>query len=214
MKSLVFLSLLFSAATATAAGPWVCTDTGTHLIYEESIGKMQTATLDKLVSTGDNGSIQLTYTREGVPVVERWTVYPDSTVLHIEAPEQMYELLRTMQVEDIEITSRDQVLPAEMNPGDEFPGFGFTLSGRKDGERSTVSVLSDRVRVIGRERIKTPVGKFEATRIEFRTTTTMGDSSVESHMTQWRVPGIGLVRQEIPVMGEAVSVTELKKIIQ
>ena len=42
----------------------------------------------------------------------------------------------------------------------------------------------------------------------------MGDSSVESHMTQWLVPGIGLVRQEIPVMGEAVSVTELKKIIQ
>ena len=175
---------------------------------------MQTATLDKLVSTGDNGSIQLTYTREGVPVFERWTVYPDSTVLHIETPEQMYELLRTMQVEDIEITSRDQVLPAEMNPGDEFPGFGFTLSGRKDGERSTVSVLSDRVRVVGRERIKTPAGKFEATRIEFRTTTTMGDSSVESHMTQWLVPGIGLVRQEIPVIGEAVSVTELKKIIQ
>ena len=214
MKSLVFLSLLFSAATATAAGPWVCTDTGTHLIHEESIGKMQTATLDKLVSTGDNGSIQLTYTREGVPVVERWTVYPDSTVLHIEAPEPMYELLRTMQVEDIEFTARNQSLPAEMNPGDEFPGFGFTLSGRKQSERISVSVVSDRVRVVGRERIKTPAGKFEAVRIEYRTTTTMDGTEVESSMTQWLVPGIGVVRQEIPLFGDMAGVTELQKIIQ
>lgn len=213
MKSLVLLSLLVSAA-ATAAEPWICTADGTRLIYEESVGGSATGTLDKLVTTGGNGEIRLTYTREGMPVVERWTVYPDSTVLHIEAPEPMYELLRTMQVENIELATRNQSLPATMTPGDEFPGFGFTLSGWKEGERSTVSVVSDRVRVVGRERIKTPAGKFEATRIEYRTTTTMGDSSVESSMTQWLVPGIGVVRQEIPLFGDMAGVTELQKIIQ
>ncbi|OUN59362.1 hypothetical protein B5G16_05370 [Alistipes sp. An66] len=205
--------MLVSAA-ATAAEPWICTADGTRLIYEESVGGSATGTLDKLVTTGDEGEILLTYTREGLPVVERWTVHPDSTVLHIEAPEPMYELLRTMQVEDIEFTTRNQSLPATMTPGDEFPGFGFTLSGWKEGERSTVSVVSDRVRVVGRERIKTPAGKFEAVRIEYRTTTTMGDSSVESRMTQWLVPGIGVVRQEIPLFGDMAGVTELQKIIQ
>lgn len=214
MKSLVLLSLLVSAATATGAEPWICTADGTRLIYEESVGGSATGTLDKLVTRGGNGEIRLTYTREGMPVVERWTVYPDSTVLHIEAPEPMYELLRTMQVENIELATRNQSLPATMTPGDEFPGFGFTLSGWKEGERSTVSVVSDRVRVVGRERIKTPAGKFEAVRIEYRTTTTMGDSSVESSMTQWLVPGIGVVRQEIPLFGDMAGVTELQKIIQ
>ena len=213
MKSLVLLSLLVSPA-ATAAEPWICTADGTRLIYEESVGGSATGTLDKLVTRGGNGEIRLTYTREGMPVVERWTVYPDSTVLHIEAPEPMYELLRTMQVENIELATRNQSLPAEMNPGDEFPGFGFTLSGRKQSERISVSVVSDRVRVVGRERIKTPAGKFEAVRIEYRTTTTMGDSSVESSMTQWLVPGIGVVRQEIPLFGDMAGVTELQKIIQ
>ena len=126
----------------------------------------------------------------------------------------MYELLRTMQVENNELATRNQSLPAEKNPGDEFPGFGFTLSGRKQSERISVSVVSDRVRVVGRERIKTPAGKFEAVRIEYRTTTTMGDSSVESSMTQWLVPGIGVVRQEIPLFGDMAGVTELQKIIQ
>ena len=126
----------------------------------------------------------------------------------------MYELLRTMQVEDIEFTARNQSLPAEMNPGDEFPGFGFTLSGRKQNERISVSVVSDRVRVVGRERIKTPAGKFEAVRIEYRTTTTMDGTEVESSMTQWLVPGIGVVRQEIPLFGDMAGVTELQKIIQ
>lgn len=214
MKSLVLFSLLVSAATATGAEPWICTADGTHLIYEESVGGKATGTLDKLVTTGDNGEIHLTYTREGFSVVERWTVYPDSTVLHVEAPEQMYELLRTMQVEDVEFTARNQSLPADMTPGDEFPGPGFTLSGRKEGECTSVSVVSDRVRVTGREWIKTPAGKFEATRIEFRTTTTMDGMKAESRMTQWLVPGIGLVRQEIPLFGEMSSVTELKKIIQ
>lgn len=214
MKRIYSLLLLFSATTAAAAEPWVCTTAGTRLIYEESIGGTVTATLDKRVSVDDKGGITLTYERRGVPIVERWTVYPDSTVLHVEAPEQMYELLRSMQVEQVEVVSRNQSLPAAMNPGDEFPGFGFMLSGEKEGERTSVSVLSDGVRVIGRERIKTPAGKFEATRIEFRTTTTTGDSTLESRMTQWLVPGIGLVRQEIPVYGTVVSVTELKKIIQ
>lgn len=214
MKSLVLLSLLVSAATATGAEPWVCTADGTHLIYGESVGGSATGTLDKLVTRGGNGEILLTYTREGLPVVERWTVHPDSTVLHIEAPEPMYELLRTMQVEDIEFTARNQSLPAEMNPGDEFPGFGFTLSGRKQNERISVSVVSDRVRVVGRERIKTPAGKFEAVRIEYRTTTTMDGTEVESSMTQWLVPGIGVVRQEIPLFGDMAGVTELQKIIQ
>ena len=214
MNRLVFLFLMICTGTATASEPWVCTAAGTRLVYEETMGGKATGTLDKAVSKGDDGEILLTYTRQGLPVVERWTVYPDSTVLHIEAPEPMYELLRTMQVEDVEVSARNLSLPAEMQPGDEFPGFGFTLSGRKEGGVSTVSVVSDCVRVTGRERIKTPAGKFEATRIEFRTITTMDGTPVESRMTQWVVPGIGVVRQEIPVMGEIAGVTELKKIIQ
>ena len=213
-KRFLLLLLMGCTGTAMASEPWVCTVAGTRLVYRETIGGTETAMLDKVVSTGDNGEIRLTYARQGHPVVERWTVYPDSTVLCVEAPESMYELLRTMQVEDVEVVTRNLSLPAEMQPGDEFPGFGFTLSGRKEGEISTVSVRSDCVRVTGRERIKTPAGKFEATRIEFRTTTTMDGSSTESRMTQWLVPGIGVVRQEIPVMGEIIGVTELKKIIQ
>ncbi len=214
MKSLFSVFLLLLAGSAAASEPWICTDAGTRLVYEESIGGERTATLDKLVSVESDGEIRLSYTRQGQPVVERWRVYPDSTVLLIEAPEQMYELLRTMQVEEVKITARNQVLPAEMNPGEEFPGFGFTLSGRKEGERTSISVLSDRVRVVARERIKTPAGKFEATRIEYRTTTTTGGTTMEIPMTQWVAPGIGLVRQEIPVLGEITSVIELQKIIQ
>lgn len=68
--------------------------------------------------------------------------------------------------------------------------------------------------MVGRERIKTPAGKFEAVRIEYRTTTTMDGTEVESSMTQWLVPGIGVVRQEIPLFGDMAGVTELQKIIQ
>lgn len=214
MKRICSLLLLLSAATAAAAEPWVCTTAGTRLIYKESIGGKVTATLDKRVSVDGKGGITLTCERRGVPVVERWTVYPDSTVLHVEAPEQMYDLLRSMQVEQIEVVSRNLSLPAVMNPGDTFPGFGFVLSGEKEGERSSVSVLAESVRVTGREQIKTPAGRFEATRIEYRTTTTTDDSTQEIRMTQWLVPGIGVVRQEIPVYGSVTSVTELKKIIQ
>ena len=36
----------------------------------------------------------------------------------------------------------------------------------------------------------------------------MDGTEVESSMTQWLVPGIGVVRQEIPLLGAMAGVTE------
>lgn len=215
MKRLcLLLSILASAAAASAAEPWICTREGARLIYEESLAGTTISTLDKRVAVGDNGEITLTYTKEGFPIVERWRVYPDSTVLQIEAPKEMYALLDTLQVRDVEVRMRNLSLPAVLNPGDILPGFGFSLSGTRKGERSTISVVSDSIRVIGPERIKTPAGRFDAVRIESRTVTTIGSDEQEGRMTQWLVPGVGIVRQEIPVYGTVVVASELKKITQ
>lgn len=214
MKSLFLSMTILSAALAPAAEPWICTTPGTHLIYESSIFDVPTDTLDKVVSTGRDGEILLTYTQGGQPIVERWRIYPDSTVLQIEAPAEMYALLDTLQVRDVEIRQRNLALPAVMNPGDTFPGFGFSLSGARDGEHATLSVLADSVRVVGRTTLRTPAGRFEALRLEFRTLTTIGDQQIEGRMIQWISPGIGVIRQEIPVCEDAASVQELQKITQ
>ena len=42
----------------------------------------------------------------------------------------------------------------------------------------------------------------------------MGGTEVGRSLTQWLVPGIGVVRQEIPLFGDMAGVTELKEIIQ
>lgn len=214
MKRFILPLMILTAAVASAAEPWICTTAGRHLIYEVSIGGIETGTLDKVVSTAGNGEIILTYTQREVPVVERWRVYPDSTVLQIEVPAEMQALLDTLQVQDVDLRTRNLALPAEMNPGDLFPGFGFSLSGTRGGERSTISVLSDSVRVAACEPIRTPAGKFDAVRLEFRTLTNTGDEEVAGRMIQWMTPGIGLVRQEIPVCEGVASVVELKKITQ
>lgn len=73
---------------------------------------------------------------------------------------------------------------------------------------------TDSVRVVGREEVRTPAGRFDALRLEFHTLTTIGDQTIEGSMTQWLAPGIGLIRQEVPVYGTAVSITELQKITQ
>lgn len=214
MKRLLLPMMILTAALASAAEPWICTSAGTHLIYGETLAGLPAQTLDKVVATAGNGEITLTYTKQANPIVERWRVYPDSTVLQIEAPAEMYALLDTLQVRDVEVRTRNLALPAGMKPGDTIPGFGFSLSGTREGERATLSVLSDSVRVAGRERVRTPAGRFDALRLEFRTFTTIGDQTIEGSMTQWLAPGIGLIRQEVPVYGTAVSVTELKKITQ
>ena len=214
MKRFILPLMILTAAVASAAEPWICTTAGRHLIYEESIGGIETGTLDKVVSTAGNGEITLTYTQHEVPIVERWRIYPDSTVLQIELPAGMLALLDTLQVRDVDLRTRNLALPAEMKPGDLFPGFGFSLSGTRQGERSTISVLTDSVRVAACEPIRTPAGEFDAVRLEFRTLTNTGDEEVAGRMIQWMAPGIGLVRQEIPVCEGVASVVELKKITQ
>lgn len=214
MKRLLLPLMILTAALASAAEPWICTSAGTHLIYEETLLGLPAHTLDKVVATTGDGQITLSYTKQAYPIVERWRVYPDSTVLQIEAPAEMYALLDTLQVQNVEVRIRNLALPAGMEPGDTFPGFGFSLSGTREGESATISVLSDSVRVVGREEVRTPAGRFDALRLEFHTLTTIGDQTIEGSMTQWMTPGIGLIRQEVPVYGTAVSTTELKKITQ
>ena len=214
MKRFILPLMILTAAVASAAEPWICITAGRHLIYEVSIGGIETGTLDKVVSTAGNGEITLTYTQHEVPIVERWRIYPDSTVLQIEVPAEMQALLDTLQVQDVDLRTRNLALPAEMKPGDLFPGFGFSLSGTRGGECSTISVLSDSVRVAACEPIRTPAGEFDAVRLEFRTLTNTGDEEVAGRMIQWMAPGIGLVRQEIPVCEGVASVVELKKITQ
>ena len=227
MKRFILPLMILTAAVASAAEPWICTTAGRRLIYEESIGGVRTGTLDKLVASDDNGEITLTYTKENNPIVERWRIYPDSTVLQIEVPAEMQALLDTLQVRDVDFRTRNLALPAEMNPGDLFPGFGFSVSGTRGDERTTLSVRSDSVRVASCGPIRTPgwcrllsfhpishAGKFDAVRLEFRTLTTLGDQEVAGRMIQWMAPGIGLVRQEIPVCEGVASVMGLKKITQ
>lgn len=214
MKRFILPLMILTAAVASAAEPWICTTAGRRLIYEESIGGVRTGTLDKLVASDDNGEITLTYTKANNPIVERWRIYPDSTVLQIEVPAEMQALLDTLQVRDVDFRTRNLALPAEMNPGDLFPGFGFSVSGTRGDERTTLSVRSDSVRVASCGPIRTPAGKFDAVRLEFRTLTTLGDQEVAGRMIQWMAPGIGLVWQEIPVCEGVASVVELKKITQ
>ena len=146
MKRFILPLMILTAAVASAAEPWICTTAGRRLIYEESIGGVRTGTLDKLVASDDNGEITLTYTKENNPIVERWRIYPDSTVLQIEVPAEMQALLDTLQVRDVDFRTRNLALPAEMNPGDLFPGFGFSaihqLASRHEGSRYGFNIFS------------------------------------------------------------------------
>lgn len=214
MKNLLFaLCALFPSAYAAAGEPWVDTRPGAEYVYEVSTGGFGKTTVTKRVASFEEGVVTLQIDQAGATLEERWAVGPDSTVLRMTAPQQMYDLLRGMGVERISVSSRDMILPADMQPGDRLPDYYFELAGEKDDVRTTVSVTMTDIRVAARERLKTRAGTFDTLRIEMTSTVDAAGERQQLSMTQWFAPNVGLVRQTIPVpMLNVERIQELKKI--
>lgn len=206
-------------ASAQSADPWICTAVGTKMVYTISFGNERLGELAKTVTSFENNVATIRTTQKGKAAVdEYWHIYPDSTVLRIELPQAVVDNLKAMNVSQIESRADNMALPSELKAGNSLHGFGFSIAGTKDGKRDTISVVSDSIRVIGEEEIKTPAGKFSAVRIEMQSRTIVSGESTDVPMTQWLVRGIGVVRQEVrsQVTPEfaIVKVQELKKIIK
>ena len=219
----VYLILLATlsvfAGSAQSAEPWVCTMVGTKMVYTVSFGSERLGELTKTVTSFEDNIATLRTTQKGKAAVdEHWHIYPDSTVLRIELPQAVADNLKAMNVEQIESRADNMALPSELKAGDRLHGFGFSITGTKEGKRNTLSVVADSIRVIGEKEIKTPAGRFSAVRIELQSRTEVDGESAEVPMTQWLVRGIGVVRQEVrsQVTPEfaIVKVQELKKIIK
>lgn len=215
----LFACLSALCVSAQSAEPWICTTVGTKLVYTVSFGTERLGELTKTVTSfTDNVATLRTTQKNKAAVDERWHIYPDSTVLHIELPQAVADNLKAMNVEQIESRADNMVLPSELKAGETLRGFGFSITGTKDGKRDTISVVADSIRVIGEEGIKTPAGKFSAVRIELQSRTEVDGESAEVPMTQWLVRGIGVVRQEtrtqVTPEFAIVKVQELKKIIK
>lgn len=210
---LLLLGAVLSAFTLRAAEPWVCTVPGTRLEYALSVGGQQLGATVKTVASFDGAAVLL---QEGDRGGERWAVYPDSTVLRMEVPPEIYALL-----EQPEVRNGSLALPAQMQAGDRLRDLRFSLSSVVDGERESASVEYVDCRVAGAERLETPVGVFETVRIDMRNITrTEGADLLEMPMSQWYARGVGLVRQEIvcpqkDALGyEVRTVQELVKIVK
>ena len=215
----LFACLSALSASAQSYEPWVCTAVGTKMVYTVSFGSERLGELTKTVTAFDGERVAIRTTQKNKAAVdEHWYIYPDSTVLHIELPQAVVDNLKAMNVEQIESRADNMALPVEMKAGESLRGFGFSITGTKDGKRDTISVVADSIRVIGEEEIKTPAGKFSAVRIELQSRTEVGGESTAVPMTQWLARGVGVVRQEtrtqVTPEFAIVKVQELKKIIK
>lgn len=203
---------LLSVFTVRAAEPWVCTVPGTRLEYTFSVRGLPLGATIRTVASFDGAEVLL----ESDTGVERWAVYPDSTVLRMEAPPELCAML-----EQPCIRNGSLALPAQMQAGEKLRDLRLSLSGVADGKRESASVEYADCLVTGTERIETPAGEFETVRIDMRNITRIeGADPIEMPMSQWYARGIGLVRQEIvcpekDALGyEVKMVQELVKIVK
>lgn len=217
MKPLLLVcGAVLCAFTLRAAEPWVCTVPGTRLEYTMSVGGQQLAATIKTVASFDGAAVLLREGGEGGDRGERWEVYPDSTVLRMDAPPELYAML-----EEPEVNPGSLSLPARMEAGDTLRDLRFSLSGVADGKRESAAVEYADCRIVCSERIETPAGVFETVRIDLRNITRVeGAEPIEMPMSQWYARGVGLVRQEIvcpqkdPLGYEVRMVQELVKIVK
>lgn len=217
MKPVLLLCCAVLSASGTrAAEPWVCTVPGTRLEYALSVGGQQLGATVKIVISFDGTEVLLQNGEECDAGGERWAVYPDSTVLRMEAPPESYAML-----EQPEVCNGSLSLPSRMQAGDTLRDLRFSLSGVADGKWESAAVEYADCRVIGAERLETPAGAFETVRIDMRNITRIeGAEPIEMPMSQWYGRGVGLVRQEIvcpqkdPLGYKVKSVQELVKIVK
>lgn len=217
MKPLLLLcGAVLSAFTLRAAEPWVCTVPGTRLEYSMSVGGQQLGATVKTVASFDGSAVLLREGDERGERGERWVVYPDSTVLRMEVPPELYAMF-----EQPEVCNGSLSLPAGMQAGDALRDLRFSLSGVVDGKRESASVEYADCRVVRAERLETPAGVFETVRIDMRNITRMeGAEPLEMPTSQWYARGVGLVRQEFvcpqkdALGNEVKAVQELVKIVK
>lgn len=220
-----YLFLLFGAAisvlTLRAAEPWICTAPGTRFEYTLSVGGQQLGRAVKSVGSYSGLEVVLLTGENGGRGAEHWFVYPDSTVLRMEATPGMYALLESLGMQRPEVQGGSFALPVAMAAGQTLHELRFSVAGTSEGERVFMSVEFTDCRVAGTERLTTPAGEFETVRIDMRNVTmTNGEEPLEMPMSQWYARGVGLVRQETvcpqkDALGyEVKSVQELVKIVK
>lgn len=215
MKAVILLCGLFLSMFAVhGAEPWVCTVPGTRLEYTMSVRGLPLGETVKTVASFDGAQVLLQVGEDGG--AERWAVYPDSTVLRMEAPTELCAML-----EEPCIRNGSLSLPSQMQAGDTLRDLRLALSGVADGKRESASVEYADCRVVGAERLETPAGEFETVRIDMRNITRIeGADPIDMPMSQWYARGVGLVRQEIvcpekdPLGYEVRMVQELVKIVK
>lgn len=220
-----YLFLLFGAAfsvlTLRAAEPWICTAPGTRFEYTLSVGGQQLGRAVKTAGSYSGGEVVLLTGENADGDAEHWFVYPDSTVLRMEATPARYALLESLGVQQPEVHGGSFALPAAMVAGQVLHDLRFSVAGIMDGEREFMSVEFTDCRVAGTERLTTPAGEFETVRVDMRNVTRIdGEQPLDETVSQWYARGVGLVRQETvfphkDALGyEVKSVQELVKIVK
>lgn len=218
LVSLLFATLL-SATGLRTAEPWVCTQEGAVLKYTVRMGRKTTGAVVRTVKSVTDDAVVIE-AREGETVrVEHWTAGPDSTVLRMEIPDEARQIAARAGAVIETVRVRDLVLPADMRPGDAFPGFEIEIQGgTQDGMQHLRFRMASECEVVSTEKVRLPAGRAEAVCIDLKTTTEIdsgGDEPMEIPltMTQWYVAGLGLVRQEIPLF-DAKIVQELTEMVK
>lgn len=219
-KLLLFLSLLFGGAAA--AQPLVCTEPGTVLEYAQydesgrltgytrstvlscgpdSLGRTQVMTRSEALDTLRNPvMMEVNGLRQAVVTTERTEVRTSEMVTQLGA---MFEELLTATLSseeqrklDFSVEGDEYTIPFALETKRRLPDLKFALRFAAEGRSLKMRIgVSDR-QVLGRRRIETPAGVFEAVGLSEKVSFGFFVIRVSMRQQTWYVPGLGVVREE------------------
>ena len=219
-KLLLFLSLLFGGAAA--AQPLVCTEPGTVLEYAQydesgrltgytrstvlscgpdSLGRTQVVTRCEALDTLRNAmTMEINDRRQAVVTTDRTEVRTSEMVTQMGA---MFEELLAAALSseergqlDFSTEGDEYTVPFALETKRKLPDLKFALRFAAEGRSLKMRIgVSDR-QALGRRRIVTPAGEFEAVGLSEKMSFGLFVIRVSMRRQTWYVPGLGAVREE------------------
>lgn len=238
-KLLTFIFCLLCGA-AQAAQPLVCTEPGTVLEYArydetgrltgysrhtvlscgpDSLGRTQVVTRCEELDTLRNPvTMEVNGRRQAVVTTDRTEVRASEMVTQMGA---MFEELLTVTLSseehgELELSAEgdEYTVPFALETKRKLPDLKFALRFTAEGRSLRMRIgISDR-QALGRRRIVTPAGEFEAVGLSEKMSFGILIFRMLMRQQTWYVPGLGVVREEEQTKGgktegwsELVSVT-------